>query len=280
MTLYRNVLEFTDDALNALNDMLQSYSLQLFALPAKGKYPIPFATSVLVEAHGVRFLLTAAHVLCRETKSDVLFIDVEGKAWKLGGKAVASVLTASQINMQTDISVLKLDSKTIALLEKMGKSFYSIAEQNHDLRQESGTILYLYGFPYRRTRLNKQKATTTTMPFNFVSGVTEQSVKEFNPSIQMKVAYTKNRIASLVSPDTHRGPQQEGMSGSGIWQLTSPFGSPSGQSGDPTFVLAGIYTEYRRDLSVILGTRVHVITEIMRTKFNIPMPKSRLHPTK
>lgn len=86
--------------------------------------------------------------------------------------------------------------------------------------------------------------------------------------------YTRKKIQQSTSGQYITGPRLNGMSGCGIWIV--PSVATAGDFSDLNFYPTAILTEYEPKTHCVVGTRIRVVTEILRQQFNLPIQKSSL----
>jgi hypothetical protein len=65
----------------------------------------------------------------------------------------------------------------------------------------------------------------------------------------------------------------EGVSSYGVWHI-SQFYIPNGKI--PEFKLIGQVIEQNKEKTILISTRIHLVTEVLRTDFGLDIPKSTI----
>jgi len=275
ITPYEHIKEIVHD----LSKEILNYTPQLYR-KFDNKQPIrpkPIATSVLIKSEDKRFLVTAGHVL-RENNADIdpedIGVMVDDEFIILNGKLNFVNPDASNSNDQTDLAVFELNFYVADHIEK--KYFFlptSTIDINHNLSDDYKYLIV--GYPTTKTILKIKASIYEVNPFIFLTKISKEGKYRqlgFNSYSNIVLDYIKSKIKSFGSDLVLTGPDTYGVSGSGLWYIDS-FIKPNEAY---KAKLVGIMIEWRKRESVVIGTRIHLLTEILRQICGLNLTKSEI----
>jgi hypothetical protein len=211
-------------------------------------------SGVIVQIHNETFLLTAAHVLDRESDGDLLvpgklyFSPLAGHFFKLKPPA-----SGRREDDKFDVAYCCLDNglrsnlhSNCAVLERPDCSF------------EKATTPKLYtlaGYPWRKTNSAKGAIHTEfTTLMGFEASEADYKQLGLSKETHIVVKLNRKRMMSQNLKRTIKPPSPEGMSGGGIYVWTK-----SDVGGFPvSLLLAGVATAFKVDRSLLIATRLNV----------------------
>lgn len=246
--LSKSVTEFIDS-------ILIRFSIQIFV--EGGNDFKPYGSGVLLQTHGISFLLTASHVAdYRRTTGKQLFVRVGSDKFI----NVAGDIKGTEIDRSNgvDIAYIKLAEEMIPYLEKSYKflPINKISKHNPVL---GGSNYCVVGFPEKNLRVidgfsDTEPSFHLTMASNYNPYNFYKFSKEHFIIVEMKGKGTDlftNEPAKIDS-------RFHGISGGGLWFLNYDL-NPETNKYDVDYRLIGIMTEYRKDkYFCLIANKVHL----------------------
>lgn len=237
------------------------YTIQLFKIDS-AQEPVniyALGTGVLLQINGEHYLCTAAHVYHGEdiTKIGASFGDT---FYVLQGEVTYLAADNSLENQNGDIAVCKLSKEVAAdLKEKHQFLPWERIGLNHALKEEYRYIMM--GYPASKTKKRYVQRTIKASAFYFLSsGITDSQKYEslnLHQDVNYLVDFHINKVYNFINDCKQTAPCPRGNSGMGIWYY----------DGDKTY-LVGIMTGYNNKESVFIGTRIDLVTELIRQRFD------------
>lgn len=252
-----------------------AYKSTCHFLTIKDKNPVPYGSGVFIEVDNVRFLITAAHVV--ENRETEIHVGIgRHELLRLGGEYTINSVSGDRENDRIDIAILKLNQETI---EKLGSNYIFLKQTelviNHEFQ-----LFPMYtsvGFPASRSKYNSYKKELKSRPFIYTTIPAESAIyeklncKTFSNVI---VHYNKQKVQDYSTGTLITGPDPFGISGSGLWF------TPIQVKGKGEYIdkkLVAIMTEWPiENKKCWIGTRIDVITEVIRQKYNLSLETSKL----
>lgn len=253
----------------------EAYKSTCHYLVIRDGNPHPHGSGVFIEINNLKFLITAAHVV--DDKEDEIYVGVDThELVKLGGELTKNIAVGQRDNDKIDISILKLNQKTI---EKLGNKYDFIKQGELGINHEFKSLpMYTsVGFPASKSKYNSYKNEIKSSPFIYITMPAEQTIydelqcESFSNVI---VYYDKGKVKDYKTGQFFTGPDPFGISGSGLWF------TPSQVKAKGAYIdkqLVAILTEWSKENRKFwIGTRIDVITEVIRQKYNLTFEKSKI----
>ncbi|NNE16245.1 MAG: hypothetical protein HKN51_14770 [Saprospiraceae bacterium] len=237
--------------------------------------PQPHGSGVFVEIDSEKFLFTAAHVT--DDMEDDIYVGIgENEVLKLGGELTRNEAPGNRDDDKIDIAIMKLSDETI---EKLGDQYDFIKQDelgiNHEFKE-----LPMYqsvGFPATKSKFNKFKNELKSRPFLYTTMPAKSELYEklgCQTYSNIIVHYDKKNVKDYRTDQTVTGPDPFGISGSGLWHTPSQV-KAKGEKIDK--LLVGIMTEWpTENRKYWIGTRIDLFTEIVRQKYGLNIPQSKI----
>jgi len=271
--------EHAGDVVNELSREILNYTPQIFRKYDKTEpiRPKPIASSILLKCNKSRYLITAGHVL-RENNEEIDQVDlgvmVNNEFLILNGELIFINPDRNRTNDQTDIAIFELNTDVANDIEEK-YSFLPItqADINHNVSDELRYLLV--GYPITKTKLKPHKSIFEVNPLIFLtkkSKLHKYRRLGFNEHSNIILDYVKSKIQSFGSELVITGPDTYGISGSGLWFIDSFMTTKDASE----IKLVGIMIEWRKSESVVISTRIHLVTEILRQVYDLKLPKSEI----
>ncbi len=237
--------------------------------------PQPYGSGVFIEIDGSKFLITAAHVV--DEMEDDIYVGIgTHQLLKLGGDLTKNIAPEHRDDDKIDISILKLNDETIY---KLGNSYEFINQNELGINHEF-KLLPMYtsvGFPASKSKYNSYKDEIKSKPFIYTTMPAEPAIydklkcKSYSNVI---VHYDKGKVKDYATGQFLIGPDPFGISGSGLWFTPSQLKAKGEHINKK---LVAIMTEWpKENRKFWIATRIDVITEIIRQKYNLILEKSEV----
>jgi hypothetical protein len=239
----------------------------------------PWATGVLLEIDNVRFLITAAHVLEKNKQPlnpEDVGIMVGNTFHILNGFVKYSATELHKQNTKVDLTIWRLDDQGVIDDIKQKYNFLSLDHIEIDHKTSNKFDYLIVGFPVTKSKLKTATKFIRAEPFIFLTNNASETKYEslgFEIHSNIMVNYRKRKIKNGVG-NIVQGPDPYGMSGCGLWFFPDKNSTIVGG----TIRLIAIMTEWNPNSSVLIGTRIHIVTEIIRKAFDLNVtPSQRTH---
>jgi hypothetical protein len=252
-----------------------AYKATCHYLIIKDDKPHPYGSGVFIEIDSSKFLITAAHVV--DDMEDDIYVGVDThRLLKLGGDLTKNIAPGHRDDDKIDISILKLNQETI---DKLGDKYEFISQSELGINHEFKRLPFYtsVGFPASKSKYNSHKDEIISKPFIYTTMPAESPIyaalkcESFSNVI---VHYDKEKVKDYTTGQFQTGPDPFGISGSGLW-FTTPQAKGEGEHIDKKLV--AIMTEWPLENRLYwIGTRIDVITEIIRQKYNLTLEKSKV----
>ena len=253
--------------LSSLNSM-RNYTCML--LTDTSNYKV-HGTGVFIQVQDHYFLVSAAHVF---DKYRDLFIPLarDYEIIKPGGTIFHNNIANRD---GIDVTVMKLDNYCVSHLLRRYNFLQADDLAINHLFQDEQYYTFL-GYPATRSKiLYKTDIFDSTTFFHFTTPEMNEdySMLNLNPVTNVVVSYNKKLAYNSKNNTFGTGPNLHGMSGCGLW-FTDPL-HLSERIIKPR--LTAIMTDWPvKNRSIIFGTRIDVITGIIRKHFDVDFPESRI----
>lgn len=260
---YRNL------QLSSLGTM-RSYTCML--LTDTSNYKV-HGTGVFIQIQDHYFLISAAHVFDRYRD---LFIPLskDYEIIKPGGTTFYNN-PSNRDKDGIDVAVLKLDDYCVPHILRR----YSFLQAddlaiNHIFKD--GEFYTFLGYPTTKSKvLYKTDVFDSTTFFHFTSPAKSEEYSKFNrnPALNVMASYDKKFAYNSKNNTFGTGPDLHGISGCGLW-FTDPLDLSTGIIKPK---LIAIMTDWPiKNRTIIIGTRIDVITGIIRKYLDIDFPESTI----
>lgn len=240
--------------------------------------PKPLATGILINVEQDYFLVTACHILTKAKPEDI-GIMIDDTFCILNGEIVQAKDVKDCKNDKIDIAITKLDKNVVETILK-GYTFLTLNKIDYAHTVITEPRYLIVGFPGTRTRIKKHTQKIIPDPFIYLTKEADKKVYGklgFEEHSNMIAVYRRRKTKTFGSPYVNFGPDPHGISGCGLWYLQIPsLGNLVKEHKNVSYKLVGMMTEYRQERNVVIATRIHIITEILRTHFKANIPGSNI----
>lgn len=252
-----------------------AYKATCHYLVDKEGNPHPHGSGVFIEIDSSYFLITAAHVV--DDKEHDIYVGIDThEGLTLGGELTKNTAPGHRDDDKIDISILKLNQET---LDKLGDK-YEFVKQNELGINHEYKLMPMYtsvGFPASKSKYNSFKEEIKSKPFIYTTMPAEPAIyDELNCEsfANLIVHYDKEKVKDFSTGNILTGPDPFGISGSGLW-FTAPQMKAKGEHIDKKLV--AIMTEWpKENRKYWIGTRIDIITEVIRQKYNLNLEPSKV----
>lgn len=229
--------------------------------------PYPLDSGVLLEINGNYYLCTASHTYHEERIEDIGTM-IGDTLYIFKGELTYLPITDSEENNIGDVAVCKLLPEVAEDL-KMKYQFLPMNRilLNHCLVAENR--YFILGYPVTKSKKNPITGKLTVESFSFVTkGITNEDkyrrVKS-NVLVNYLLEFHRNKIAKFGEVCKQTAPKPEGNSGSGLWYFDCER---------QQLLLVGLMIGYNHPEAVFIATRIDLVTELIRHKFDHSIPQS------
>ncbi|RUT67859.1 hypothetical protein D0817_24285 [Flavobacterium cupreum] len=236
------------------------------------KYKV-YGTGVFIQIQDHYFLISAAHVFDKYSEL-FIFLSRDGEIITPGGTTYNH--NAANRNKDTiDIGVMKLDKECVPHL-LLSYNFLKAEDLaiNHIFQSEE--YYTFLGYPSTRSKiLRNTNILDSTSFFHFTTPERNEDYSKFsrNPAVNVVTSYNRKFSFNHKKYMFGTGPDLHGISGCGLW-FTDPLDLYAGTMKPK---LTAIMTDWPvNNRNIIIGTRIDVITEIIRKYLNIDFPESKI----
>ena len=246
------------------------YTPMIFSNKAREKL---ISSSLLLKFDQDHFLAMAAHTLKYNDLRNlgVLF----GNTFvSIGGYNAVSNINEIEKD-KIDIAIVKLDNEFVNHLPDTHFQFFDLEKVNIDGDDIDGYNYILFGYPLVRSKIKTLTKKIRIEPFNFRTNVISNELTYERNGIHQRshqlLYYRKRKVNDGFSGNIIAGPRPLGMSGCGVWCVPD-FNHPLDKL---PFFPTGIVIEFDEKKSFFIATRLRVVTEILRQRFNPDIPASK-----
>lgn len=229
----------------------------------------PLGSAVLLTINDKYYLLTAAHVIDGCDISNIAFWDNQDLVRVSGN--VAYLSNASEINKNGDVAVWQLsEDATFALLKHYHFLPFDRVKLRHNIVAQERYIIL--GYPVSKTKKIYHNMTIPIKTCQFVTSGDVTSRKYFhnnlNPQVNFMLVYHRRKVQGFGTDkkQIEHLPDPHGMSGCGLWYLDE----------DKHSRLVGLMIGYNHTDSIMIASRIDLVTEIIRKKFDMAIPSNHL----
>jgi hypothetical protein len=219
-------------------------------------------------------MVTAAHVIAEDY--DNIYIMLPDKELQLGGLLHTTPIPAggTRDDDKIDIAVMELEDSVVA---DVLSSFKFIELRNIGIGHKLVNSHYYLsvGYPATKTKKLWSKDEISAIPYPYQTEPETSFEYErlgFRNYLHIAVKFD-GLVTSESNPAEHAAPKMNGVSGSGLWFLKG-LATPSMVEQKQ---LVGIIIEREskdRQNKALIATRVDVVTEFIRQRFGLSIPKS------
>jgi len=233
--------------------------------------PEPIASSFLLKFENSYFLITASHVVPNGNITGLgLFFN--STFFNLDGECLYTK-TKNIEDDKLDILIVKLSE---LFIKEIGAAFlfFDINNINVDIADVSGDCYLVIGYPITRIKLNIAQKKELKFPFIFRTNIQQQNKihkhLKTNENYNLIFYYGKHDIQNSKTGISQEGPKPNGLSGCGVWLITDLLDTTFS-----SFMPVSMLIEYDAKFNVFVTTRIRLITESIRNKWQIEIQQTK-----
>ena len=255
------------DQLENIAGQLTKCTCQLFVdKDGKEEYPQPLGTAILFAQNNSHYLISCAHVLVDHESNPPYIFKSKNEISTIGGEYLSTGLTKSSSRFQDkyDFTIVKLDNETIQNFMQIGKNFLFESDILTGYRLHEKDYAMCIGYPANRTKVNVRSKMIEMKGLKYISKFLKYDLAKygFNPDFHLVIKYSINNFINNKKKTVSKGPKPDGLSGGGVWAIiTNPNKTKS-------IKLVGLLTEYRQEHSAVIATRIDLIIDAMKQRFD------------
>lgn len=262
-----------EQAIAAVQHSLARHSVTLLIWDLDVDRPDSLGSATCIELRGIRYLLTAAHVVHDKQGQQVDLRAINVIFRRNGGTNNAFVrrILAAGGGPQ--------DSLDIALLELSAEGANEIATSKDFLPEtrvlkgvssDESRLFAVYGAPERLSRASLADKTFSAGTMCYVSICCDSFPSHLDRSHDIALEYNKTSNISPSQEGTVEAPDPPGLSGGGIWLITEP---QEGVFWDPSeSKLIGVQNRWRPSAGYVRGTQVQFAISLLDDTGTICIP--------
>ena len=236
----------------------------------------PSGSGVLFQHNSGHYLISAGHVLEGFAIGES-YIPGEGdeRIQLTNGDLITTKVPTggNREDDLIDISIFKLNTSSSEAISKRSSFLTTEDILINNRKLLESYEYYCFGYPISNTQAHAETKTHKVIPLGFRTKAhtgDTYGVKNFPKYSKFKVIYDQERLQSLNMAAF----DPKGISGSGLWEI--PFADFC-ITGIESCKLVGILTDhYMFGNNLIVATRMDLITEIIRQRFDPSIEKSQV----
>jgi hypothetical protein len=261
------MLSNPDKILETIASKLTKYTCQLFIdKVGKKEYSQPFGSGTLFTHNKNYYLLSCAHVLADQKPGSTYIFKSKNEISTIGGENLFTRLPKSnnRDDDKYDFAIVKLNKETTKAFINRGHKFLDEADILTGYKPDVKDLAMCIGYPANRTKVNTQLKTVELMGLKYISQFKILDLTKFgcNPNFHLFVKYSINNFINRTDKLKARGPKPAGLSGGGVWAIIK------NDKNEIDVRLVGILTEYSEKHSVLISTRIDLLIDSIRQKFD------------
>jgi hypothetical protein len=232
-------------------------------------------TGVFLQIENSHFLITAAHVA--EDLNYQLSVGIdEHTIHTIGGQLITNNPGISRSLDKLDICILKISEESVERIS----SHYSFLDSNdlginHEFKPMP--MYELLGYPATKSKFNKFLNRLISRSYQYITmPAIDVTYSDYGCTEWQNVilCYNRKKVKNYSTGQHQIGPKLSGISGCGLW-----YTPPNALSANTTTTkLVAIITEWpdKFNRTVLISTRIDVVTEIIRQRFDFNIEKSKI----
>ena len=231
------------------------------------------SSSILVKWQNNHFLVTSGHTL-RQFKPTELGLIFNRTFLTIGGYHGTSN-SDKIVNDKIDIGFYHLSEEFLTQLSD-NFQFYDLALFDFDHEDTDDDDYLIVGHSITRTKIRPDKNKILLAPFLFRTKM-KKGDKLYEKTktrhiVNFLLDYRRRKIKDLLPDKIVQGPEPAGLSGCGVWKISNPL---THDINTIKYHPTGIIIEYYSELNLLIGTRMRIITEVLRKTYDQSIPTSK-----
>ena len=271
------ILDFIGQIVNKTAKEILKYTPQLYTkLPGENENIVPEANAsgVLLFIDGQHFLITAGHIL-EDHKPEDIGIMIGNVFNILNGLVKYVRPSTSELADKIDIAVWRLDEEVAETL-KTSYKFLPFERIDYNHKIDSDPKYLFVGFPWKKTKPNYKERKLLVEPLIFLTKESKRSEYKrlkYERHLNLLLDYRQKKVKDFSTGNIQQQTSPQGISGCGVWYIPkflNPF------QGVPDFKLVGQIIEQTKEKTILIATRIHLVTEVLRRDFGLNIPQSNV----
>lgn len=260
--------DFKKEVMVVIEKKVQRHIVPLFKVDRK-REPQYSASGFLLDYHGQKFLVTAAHVFWEGSELCIPY-DKEIDSLKIKAIKATSKKADSSTNDPEepyDFAIAEIASESVEKIESSQYRFLPQYFLEKDFVFNDNKILFFYGYPASRVQPKMRWNKLLAQPL-YYWGVPERlsdmKGSRYSARIHHFLSFPESEI--LVRCGKKEGNQASvpclrGISGSGLWYIKDMLLE------NPEYRLIGVVIEEAREHKVIVATKIKFVMDVLEQHF-------------
>jgi len=234
--------------------------------------PTLVSSSILIKWKTNHFLVTSGHTL-RQFKPTELGL-IFNKTFLIIGGYHGTSNSEKIEDDKIDIGFFHLSEE---FLEQLSGAFqfHDLESFDFDHEDTEGDDYFIVGYPITRTKVRPDKNKIFLSPFLFRTKLNKDA-KLYQKTKTRQISnflldYRRKKIKNLLPDTIVTGPEPNGLSGCGVWITSDPL---THDVNEIKYYPTGIIIEYYKEHNLLIGTRMRIITEVLRQTYDNSIPTS------
>jgi hypothetical protein len=235
----------------------------------QGEIPVHNGSGVFFEFNDNYYCFSNAHVLIDKLPQKSFILYSNGEAVVLGGELVFTSVPSGKRNQDNiDICVLKLSDNSVAELKRRQQIFMTIDDVVSGYTCMPADKVFVIGYPTNKVKADTKNKMVMAKPllFRTIPHVKIDAIPGYSKDIHFLADYPFKKTVNRSTGLRERAPLPHGISGSGLWLITEP------KPLEFRLFLIGIFSEFLKERSKLLSTRIDLYLDIIRQKFDASIP--------
>jgi len=251
-------------AVAAVQQSLARHSVTLLIWDIDVDTPVNSGSATCIELRGVRYLLTAAHVV-QDRQGRQVDPGAIGVVFRRGGSTnnafVQRILAVGRGRQDPlDIALLELSAEGANEIAT-SKDFLPETRILEGVSADKSRLFAVYGAPGSLSPLSLTDQTFTAGPMCYATISYDPFPSHLDQSRDIALEYNSTSNISTSQEGTIEAPDPRGLSGGGIWLVTEPL---EGVFWDPSeSKLIGVEHTWLRSAGLVWGTQVQFAISLL-----------------
>lgn len=256
-----------------------------FYLDSPTAPPRPHGNGVLFTFDGNYFIFTAAHLLEKDNFESIRVM-IDGQIYTLDGCTFKYAISKNGQNKEyvanIDLAILKLENGELLTRLRADRQFMELQDICFDQNQKVGLLpayeaaldaYYIIGYPASSTKFDENESAYHSTLFGITCTLHKKNLEHLKKTFGLYHLFFDYRKSgkSLKHQNKVQLPPYHGLSGTGIWKADYYQGA------EHNIKLAGIFLEIHLKETIMIGLRIDLIIQQLRTQFELlRLPKRTL----
>lgn len=270
------LIDYVGEVVDQCAREILKYTPQLYTKEAGANHnitPEPDSSGVLLQVKEDYFLITAGHVIKNDPANIGIMID--NIFHVLNGEIKYINPSESVQGDKIDIAVWRLNTAVVEDLKKK-YSFLPFEKIDFEHKIDSAPKYLIVGFPWKETVKDFANKKLIVKPFIFLTKESEKPFYKrfkFEEHSNLLLDYRQKKVKNFANGNVQQNKSPQGISGCGVWHIPNFF-MPNGDI--PDIKLVGQIIEQNDEKTVLISTRIHLVTELLRNEFGLDIPISKI----